>query len=79
MYEFEGILFSSSEAIENVIQENGVENWAQGVLDNFDGNPEEINDSRQTAPSKRLSKKTGYIKTVHGPDIAEEIGLEVLN
>lgn len=78
MYEFEGILFSSPEAIENVIQESGVENWAQAVLDNFDGNPEEINDSRQTAPSKRLSKKTGYIKTVHGPDIAEEIGLEVL-
>lgn len=78
MYEFEGILFSSPEAIENVIQENGIENWAQGVLDNFDGDPEEINDSRQTAPSKRLSKKTGYIKTVHGPDIAEEIGLEVL-
>ena len=78
MYEFEGILFSSPEAIENAIQENGVEDWAQGVLDNFDGNPEEINDSRQTAPSKRLLNKTCYIKTVHGPDIAEEIGLDVL-
>lgn len=78
MYEFEGLLFSSPDAMENAIQEDGVKNWAQGVLDNFGGNPEDINDSKQTAPSKRLLNNTGYIKTVHGPDIAEEIVLDVL-
>ena len=28
--------------------------------------------------SKRLIAKTSYIKTVHGPEIAKEIGLDVL-
>jgi len=75
MYEFEGLLFSSPEAIENTIQHNGLSAWAKEILDEFDGDPEKINDSVHTAPSKRLLKKTDYIKTVHGPDIAQEIGL----
>lgn len=78
MYEFEGLLFSSPEAIENIINQPGLEDWASGVLQQFKGDPEKINDSRQTAPSKRLLGKTSYIKTIHGPDIAEEIGLDVL-
>ncbi len=78
MYEFEGILFSSPEAIENNIQQTGLANWAKNVLQQFGDDPEKINDSSQTAPSKRLLNKTNYIKTVHGPDIAKEIGLTVL-
>ena len=78
MYEFEGLLFSSPEAMKTTIQEDGVQGWAQGVLNGFGGNPEAINDSRQTAPSKRLSSRTGYMKTVHGPGIAKETGLDVL-
>ncbi|MGV8948978.1 MAG: DUF4276 family protein [Candidatus Paracaedibacter sp.] len=38
-------------------------------------NPEAINDSRETAPSKRLEKHTTYRKTTYGPNIAKEIGL----
>ncbi len=78
MYEFEGLLFSSPEAIENIIHQPGLEDWANGVLQEFKGNPEKINDSRETAPSKRLLDESGYRKTMHGPDIAEEIGLNVL-
>ena len=78
MYEFEGILFSSPEAIENNIQQTGLVDWAKDVLQQFGDDPEKINDSSQTAPSKRLLNKTNYIKTVHGPDIAKEIGLTVL-
>lgn len=78
MYEFEGLLFSSPNAMEYTIKEDGISHWAKGVLNKFGGNPEDINDSRQTAPSKRLERETGYIKTVHGPDIAEEIGLDAL-
>lgn len=78
MYEFEGMLFSSPEAIENNIPQGGLSDWANNVLQQFDGDPEKINDSPQTAPSKRLLKKTHYIKTVHGPDIAKEIGLAAL-
>ncbi len=78
MYEFEGILFSSPEAMENNIHQTGLADWANKVLQQFGDDPEKINDSAQTAPSKRLFNKTNYIKTVHGPDIAKEIGLNVL-
>jgi hypothetical protein len=78
MYEFEGILFSSPSAIENNIQQSGLENWANSLLKEFGGNPEKINDSPQTAPSKRLLSRANYIKTVHGPNIAKEIGLNSL-
>jgi len=78
MYEFEGLLFSSPDAIESNILENGLSDWATAILNDFDGNPERINDSVNTAPSKRLLKKSSYIKTVHGPNIALDIGLEVL-
>lgn len=50
--------------------------WAQGVLAQFDGNPEQINNSPQTAPSKRLIKHTAYRKTTHGPKIAQTIGID---
>lgn len=42
--------------------------------------PEAINDSEQTAPSKRLDAIFGgrYSKTEHGPLIAETIGLAVI-
>ncbi len=75
MYEFEGIIFSSPDAIENNILQRGLSDWANGVLQQFGGDPEKINDSPQTAPSKRLLNKTDYLKTVHGPNIASEIGL----
>lgn len=78
MYEFEGILFSSPEAIENNIHQTDLANWAHNVLQQSGNDPEKINDSPQTAPSKQLLSKTNYIKTVHGPNIAKEIGLDVL-
>ncbi len=78
MHEFEGILFSSPEAIENNIRQTGLAEWAGTILQQFDNDPEKINDSKETAPSKRLLRETGYIKTVHGPNIAQEIGLTVL-
>jgi len=41
--------------------------------------PEDINESPQTAPSKRiLAAMPGYQKTFHGPLIAAEIGLDAL-
>ena len=75
MYEFEGLLFSSPESMARVLNKESVKNWAQRILLEFNNNPEKINDSNQTAPSKRLLGKTGYRKIVHGPDIAKDIGL----
>ena len=42
-------------------------------------NPEEINNSSETAPSKRLIKAIpGYNKIVYGNIIAEQIGLQTI-
>lgn len=76
MYEFEGILFSCPDAMERGLNEGGVKGWCEDVLREFDGNPEHINNSVHTAPSKRLEKNTGYRKTTHGPNIAKEIGID---
>ena len=79
MYEFEGLLFSSPEALENnILPHSGLSDWARQVVGEFGKNPETINDSEHSAPSKRLSDRARYIKTIHGPDIASEIGLDVL-
>lgn len=76
MYEFEGLLFSSPDIVGSVLGDDEYATWAQGVLDAFHGDPESINNSEQTAPSKRFNKNTPYRKTVHGPDIALQTGLQ---
>ncbi len=76
MYEFEGLLFSSPEAIANVLMDDQLIKWAAEILNKFNNNPELINDSVETAPSKRLEHDTAYRKTTHGPNIAREIGID---
>jgi len=76
MYEFEGLLFSCPKGMERGLNEIGVKEWCQSILDSFDRDPEKINNSAETAPSKRLEKETSYRKTTHGPNIAKEIGIE---
>lgn len=76
MYEFEALLFSDPNAIQQITKIDEISIWANAVLSRFTNNPEAINDSVLTAPSKRIAKKFDYIKTTHGPDIAEAIGLE---
>ncbi|MEI7188731.1 DUF4276 family protein [Dickeya dianthicola] len=82
MYEFEGILFSDIEKFEYVL--DGWDEEARekllGIKQQF-SSPEDINNSRQTAPSKRLEaifSNGAYSKTEHGPIIAEEIGLTTI-
>lgn len=77
MYEFEGLLFSSPEIIGTYLG-NDLKQWAEETLQDFEGNPEKINDSFETAPSKRLEKSTSYKKTTDGPNIIQEIGLETV-
>jgi hypothetical protein len=78
MYEFEGLLFSSPGAIACILQDEELEHWANGVLSEFCNNPEEINNSPETAPSKRLIRRSSYRKKTHGPAIAVQIGLNGL-
>ncbi len=76
MYEFEGLLFSSPEAIANVLMDEQLSEWATEILNEFNNNPELINDSIETAPSKRLERDTSYRKTTHGPNIASATGID---
>ncbi|PIR01009.1 MAG: hypothetical protein COV66_04070 [Nitrospinae bacterium CG11_big_fil_rev_8_21_14_0_20_45_15] len=75
MYEFEGLLFSCPQSLSSTLEGNSLETWAKDILSKFDHNPEKINDSPDTAPSKRLLKDTNYRKITHGPNIAEAIGI----
>jgi len=75
-YEFEGLLFSEPESMGLVLKSKEVTEWAKDVLDDFNGDPEQINNSPETAPSKRLIKHTSYRKTTHGPKIAQEMGID---
>ncbi len=76
MYEFEGLLFSSPESMAHVLRDDGLVEWGNKVLDEFQHCPESINNSFETAPSKRLEQHTCYRKTTHGPNIAMDIGID---
>lgn len=83
VHEFEGLLFTAPEAIARTAvpeeQARGqVQRELQKIARSF-ATPEDINDSPQTAPSKRLEGLIPtYKKPRHGPLIAEQIGLELL-
>jgi hypothetical protein len=77
-YEFEGLLFSSPETIASNLQGETLKQWASEILVEFNNDPETINNSKETAPSKRLEQRTNYRKITHGPNIANEIGLDNL-
>lgn len=75
VYEFEGLLFSDINAFKRVWNDAPLADLRQ-IRDTFT-TPEEINDSRMTAPSKRITKLIpGYRKKLHGPLLALEIGLD---
>lgn len=79
MYEFEGLLFTDVEQFQNVLDGWGddVRIKLQAVRHAF-ASPEDINNDRETAPSKRILRifaNGEYSKTEHGPLIAEAIGL----
>lgn len=77
-HEFEAILFSDVSRFSETEAA-----WARhldqllAVQERFE-TPEHINDSPQTAPSKLLASilTPRYRKTLHGPDLADRIGLD---
>jgi Domain of unknown function (DUF4276) len=74
LHEFEALLFSDSEALASGL--NIDEGEITAVLEEC-GEPEAINNSPQTAPSKRLDKWANgkFGKTTTGIAIAQEIGI----
>lgn len=78
MYEFEGLLFSHPERLARGINQADLGTYLQKIRDAFDS-PEEINNSPDTAPSKRIGNLySAYDKPIHGSLAAIEIGLDVI-
>lgn len=78
MYEFEGLLFSHPEKLAEGISKAELHHPFRNVRDAF-VSPEEINNSPQTAPSKRIeSLFREYDKPVHGSLAALAIGLDII-
>ena len=79
MHEFEGLLFSDVVAFETIpnVSQSLVEELRE-IRSSFP-TPEDINDSPNTAPSKRIeSIIPGYRKVAFGSLVAAEIGLDVI-
>lgn len=72
MYEFEALLFS--DAIKMAQGLNTHQTWIDKIVSQFT-DVETINNSKKTAPSKRIIKNVKYIKTQHAPAILQNIGL----
>ena len=79
-HEFEALLFSDVSCFGTVIDNISDSTLAalQAVRGRF-ATPEDINDSAETAPSKRIARLIPhYNKRVHGPDVAMETGLDII-
>ena len=78
MHEFEGLLFSDPEGFGRSIGKGDLSPSFQAIRNEFD-TPEHINDSPDTAPSKRiLDLVPGYQKPLLGTLAAQAIGLDAI-
>ena len=78
MYEFEALLFSDPEKLAQGINRSDLSSYFNEIRTAFD-TPEDINDSPQTAPSKRIKNRVrNYEKPLYGTLAALEIGLIVI-
>lgn len=79
-HEFESLLFSNTACFAAVIgdiPDNALE-ALRAIRGRF-ATPEDINDSPMTAPNKRIAQLIPhYDKPVHGPDLATEMGLDII-
>ncbi|RDI10754.1 DUF4276 family protein [Comamonas sp. AG1104] len=77
VHEFEALLFVNLEVFTQWTDDDSVIDPLSRVRE--DKEPEDINDSPITAPSKRIiSAMPNYQKTFHGPLIAAEIGIDAM-
>lgn len=78
MHEFEGLLFSDPAEFARSIGKPDLSTSLQTIRAGF-SSPEEINDSSETAPSKRvLGLYPGYQKPLMGVQAANAIGLDTI-
>lgn len=78
-YEFEGLLFSNAAAFAAAAGARPEEVAELERVRKAFATPEDIDDGRQSAPSKRIARALrSYDKPVHGPQVARAIGLPVI-
>lgn len=78
VYEYEALLFTQPSMFAQWTDDARVVTALNAAVASA-GSPEAVNDSPQTAPSKRiLAVMPGYQKTFHGPLIACDIGLDAM-
>jgi Domain of unknown function (DUF4276) len=78
MHEFEGLLFSDCRAFARAISHNRLKTALQEIRNRF-ATPEEIDESPQNAPSRRVGALiSNYEKPFHGTLAALEIGLDAM-
>ena len=79
LHEFEGLLFTDVEAFAAVPNATRVKIESLRTIRSSFQTPEDINDSSESAPSKRIkSLFPRYQKVVHGPSLAAGIGLDMI-
>ena len=77
LHEFEGILFSNPASFNLIADDNTVDK-VQTIRDAFP-TPEHINNSPETAPSKRLEQLIpGYAKVRNGTILSKDVGLDTI-
>jgi hypothetical protein len=78
VHEFEALLFSDCGVLAEILDKPNLQQHFQSIHDQF-ANPEEINDSPSTAPSKRiLAVVPNYQKPLTGNRVVERVGLAKL-
>ncbi len=78
MYEFEGLLFSDCHSLASAIDQPSLARKFKEIREGF-STPEDINDSKITAPSKRILEiYSRYNKPMHGSLAIMEIGIDAI-
>ncbi|WP_309670390.1 DUF4276 family protein [Gemmatimonas sp.] len=78
LHEFEAWLFASETALPDTLEPEVDKDKFAAICQSF-STPEDINERPTLAPSKRIvSLAPGYRKALHGPVIAERIGLQTI-
>lgn len=77
-FEFEALLFSSPDSLSGSLPGHGLAPRLQAIRGQFP-TPEDINDSPQTAPSKRIEQLfPGYKKVLYASEAAKAVGLTTM-
>jgi len=86
VHEFEALLFANVATMATTLaelcpgsSETDLNNAFQAILTEKSGQAEAINDNYDTCPSRRITSLVrAYSKTLHGPIIADRIGLDTI-